>query len=135
MTPEKPPAPMVLVVDDEALIRWALSEGLAESGYLVREAASAAEARAVVADSHTEPLIVVLDLRLPDMADLSLLSEIRAIRPDVPILMMTAHGTADHAAEALRLGARAFIAKPFDVRDVVRQVGAVWTAAHHSGLP
>ena len=125
---------MVLVVDDEALIRWALCEGLAESGYLVQEAASAAEARAALAASAARPLIVVLDLRLPDMADLSLLSEIRAARPDVPILMMTAHGTADHAAEALRLGARAFIAKPFDVRDVVRQVGAVWRTDHRTRL-
>jgi two-component system nitrogen regulation response regulator GlnG len=126
MTPKKPPLPVVLVVDDEALIRWALSEGLAESGYVVREAATGAEARAAVADSHDVPLIVVLDLRLPDVADMSLLREILSVRPDAPVLMMTAHGTAEHAAEARRLGAKAFIAKPFDVRDVVQQVGAIW---------
>jgi two-component system nitrogen regulation response regulator GlnG len=134
MTPEKPPPPVVLVVDDEALIRWALSEGLAESGYLVREAANGAEARAAMAASRAQPLVVVLDLRLPDVSDLSLLAEIRAARPDAPILMMTAHGTADHCAEALRLGARAFISKPFDVRDVVRQVGAIWHADRYPRL-
>jgi two-component system nitrogen regulation response regulator GlnG len=131
MTPKKPPAPVVLVVDDEALIRWALSEGLAESGYVVREAANGAEARAMVAASQAQPLVVVLDLRLPDVSDLSLLVELRAARPDAPILMMTAHGTADHEAEAMRLGARAFISKPFDVRDVVRQIGAIWMADHY----
>ena len=114
----------VLVVDDEALIRWALSEGLAESGYLVHEAANGAEARAAVNATRAMPLVVVLDLRLPDVADLSLLAEIRATRPDAPVLLMTAHGTAEHAAEAFRLGARAFITKPFDVREVVAQVHA-----------
>jgi DNA-binding response OmpR family regulator len=117
-------SPLVLVVDDEALIRWALCEGLTESGYLVHEAANGAEARAAVAATRAVPLIVVLDLRLPDVADLSLLADIRAARPDVPVLMMTAHGTAEHAAEAFRLGARAFITKPFDVREVVAQVRA-----------
>jgi two-component system nitrogen regulation response regulator GlnG len=124
MTPQKPPAPVVLVVDDEALIRWALSEGLTESGYLVHEAASGAEARAAVAATRMVPLIVVLDLRLPDVADLSLLADILAARPDAHVLLMTAHGTAEHAAEAFRLGACAFISKPFDVRDVVAQVHA-----------
>ena len=128
----KTTSPVVLVIDDEALIRWALSEGLAESGYVVVEAATGAEARAALATSLAQPLVVVLDLRLPDVSDLSLLRDIRAARPDAPILMMTAHGTAEHAAEALRLGARAFIPKPFDVHEVVRQIGAIWLADGHS---
>jgi DNA-binding NtrC family response regulator len=115
----------VLIVDDEALIRWSLSEELSESGYRVRQAQSGAEARAVLATCGKEPLVVVLDLRLPDVSDLSLLREIRRARPDAPVVMMTAWGAADEAAEASRLGAR-FVGKPFDMAEMVRFVGEAW---------
>jgi two-component system nitrogen regulation response regulator GlnG len=123
---ENSPAPIVLVVDDEALIRWALSEGLTELGYPVRLAATGSEARAAVAACGQLPLVVLLDLRLPDVRDLSLLQEIRAMRPDAPVLMMTAHGAAAEAAEAERLGAYRFLGKPFDVGEMVRLVGEAW---------
>ena len=104
MTRKKLPTPTVLVVDDEPLIRWSLSEGLADAGYAVRQAASGAEALEALAVSGKEPLIVVLDLRLPDVHDLSLLRNIRASRPEVPVVIMTAHGTSEDAREATRLG-------------------------------
>lgn len=114
----------MLVVDDEALIRWALSEGLADHGYLVSQAASGAEARTLLAAHDGRPLVVLLDLRLPDVADLSLLREIRQRRPDVPVVMMTAHGTADDELEARRLGVFQFVTKPFDVSEIIRTVEA-----------
>ena len=89
----KVPTPSALVVDDEALIRWSVTEALTESGFVVRQAGSGRDARAALASFCGAPLVVVLDLRLPDVADLSLLREIRAIRPDVPVVVMTAHGT------------------------------------------
>src|SRR5262245_19127751 len=70
---ENVPNPVVLVVDDEALIRWSLSEALAEFGYEVRQAASGVEAIEALKRCATDPLVVLLDLRLPDVADLSLL--------------------------------------------------------------
>jgi DNA-binding NtrC family response regulator len=126
MNSEKVPTPRVLVVDDEALIRWSLSEGLSDGGYDVQLASSGAEARAAIESAGADPLVVLLDLRLPDVADMSLLQEIRLRRPDAPVIMMTAHGTPDDAARAKALGVSGFVGKPFDVSDMVRRVGDAW---------
>lgn len=128
MPGEKPPRPVVLVVDDEPLIRWSLSEGLMEKGYRVRQAASGAEARKEIEASLDEPLVIVLDLRLPDVVDLSLLRDIRARRPDAPVVMMSAHGSDEDARGATRLGAFKFVTKPFDVGEIVGFVRDAWAA-------
>lgn len=130
MKREKLPIPTVLVVDDEALIRWSLSEGLSDSGFPVLVAGSAAEARREL-HAHQGDLVILLDLRLPDVSDLSLLREVRTTRPDAPVVMMTAHGAPEEAAEAARLGASAFVGKPFDVSEIVRLVGEAWSRRVH----
>ncbi len=122
----KLPIPSVLVVDDEPLIRWSLSEGLSEGGYPVRLAGNAAEARAALAALGQEPLVIVLDLRLPDSVDLALLAEIRKRYPGAPVVMMSAHGTSDDVKRAAALGACRFVEKPFDVTEVVKLVGEAW---------
>ena len=126
MPKEKVPTPVVLVVDDEVLIRWSLSEGLSDSGFVVRQASTGSEARTVLQAFAGEPLVIVLDLRLPDVADLSLLRDLRLLRPDVPIIMMTAHGSPEDAARARELGVFRFIDKPFDVGKVVELVEEAW---------
>lgn len=126
MTGGNLPMPSVLVVDDEPLIRWSLSEGLTDGGYAVRLAGNAAEARAALAVLGDHPLVVVLDLRLPDMVDLTLLAEIRRRWPAVPVLMMSAHGNTADVKRAIELGAFRFVEKPFDVTEVVRLVGEAW---------
>ena len=130
MTGENRPKTAVLVVDDEALIRWSLSEALADSGWSVQQASSGAEVRRVLDTLPPDPLVVVLDLRLPDVADLSLLRDIKSARPDVPVIMMSAHGTGQHAAEAAQLGAYRFVDKPFDVADMVALVNRAWAETH-----
>ena len=114
----------VLVVDDEALIRWSLSEGLIDAGWTVRQAATGAEARAEVRALAGQPFVIVLDLRLPDVFDLSLVREIRAARPDVPMIVMTAHGTNDDARQAKACGVFSFVGKPFDMVEIVALVDA-----------
>jgi DNA-binding NtrC family response regulator len=108
----------VLIVDDELLIRWALREVLEARGYVVAEAADAASARSVFADSHPRPDAVVLDYRLPDSNDLQLLASIRRDAPSTPVIMMTAHGTPEMIAQALALGARHVVNKPFEVHQM-----------------
>jgi DNA-binding NtrC family response regulator len=123
----KLPKPSVLVVDDEPLIRWSLSEGLTESGYPVRLAGNAAEARgALAALGSREPLVVVLDLRLPDSIDLTLLAEIRQRFPGAPVVIMSAHGTAEDVKRASELGASRYVEKPFDVTEMVKWIGEAW---------
>lgn len=119
----------VLVVDDEALIRWSLSEGLTDAGWTVRQAATGADARSAVRALAGQPFVIVLDLRLPDVSDLSLVLEIRAARPDVPMIVMTAHGTNDDASHALEAGVFSFMGKPFDVVEMVSLVNAAVSPA------
>jgi DNA-binding NtrC family response regulator len=121
--------PTVLVVDDEALIRWALTEALSAAGYATRQASTGAEALASLEEAGGQPLVVLLDLRLADVRDLSLVRTVRRLRPDVPLIVMTAHGTVEDAEQVLQAGAVGFLTKPFDMSDVVGAVDRAWRAA------
>ena len=108
-------ATRVLVVDDEWLIRWSLREALEAKGHIVDEAADAAAALSALAGDRARPDAVVLDYRLPDSNDLSLLSAIRHGAPATRVIMMTAHGTDEMIRGALELGAYRVVSKPFEV--------------------
>jgi DNA-binding NtrC family response regulator len=95
----------VLVVEDESLIRWAVAEALRAAGHAVLEAPDAATALRIVAEAAHPVDAVLLDLRLPDSSDLSLLAAIRRQTPPTAVVMMTAHGTREEAAGARALGA------------------------------
>ena len=120
VAPKKSPAARVLVVDDEALIRWSLAELLTDVGYAVTEAGDGASALAQVSEKLFDA--IVLDFRLPDSNDLHLLARIRELQPNVPVVMMTAYGTPEVTSGALKLGAFRVVAKPFDVHDMVNLV-------------
>ena len=112
--PEDPPGVRVLVVDDEPLMRWSIAESLRDRHYHVMEAADGAEALRALASADVDA--IVLDFRLPDSDDLSLLGRIRQMAPRVPVVMITAHSSPDIADHARRLGAHAVIEKPFEMR-------------------
>ncbi len=112
---------MVLVVDDEYLIRWSLGERLRQEGLNVVEVGSGAEARARL-DATVG--VVVLDVKLPDADGLVLLAEFQRSHPGVAVIMITAHGNDDMADEAVAMGARGFLRKPFDVEELTRMVVA-----------
>jgi DNA-binding NtrC family response regulator len=118
VTSKNPASPSVLVVDDEALIRWSLAESLSDAGYDVTEAGDGASA--VAEASHGQAFdAIVLDYRLPDSNDLHLLETIRGLQPAAAVVMMTAFGTPEMTSGALKLGAYRVVAKPFDVHDMV----------------
>ena len=112
----------ILVVDDELLIRWSLGEALTAAGYAVVEGRDAAEARQALRDQDHKPDLVVLDYRLPDSNDLGLLTTIRSEAPTVPVILMTAYGTAEVVKGALDLGAYRVVNKPFEVHDMASLV-------------
>jgi DNA-binding NtrC family response regulator len=107
----------VLVVDDEPLIRWSIAETLGAAGHEVVEAADAASARRLLGETSDLDL-VLLDLRLPDSRDLALLADIRRKAPNTPVIVMTAFGTPEITADALRMGALTVLNKPFNMHDI-----------------
>ena len=124
---KKSPQLRVLVVDDEPLIRWSLTETLNDCGYQVVEAGDARTARAAIGEAGREFDVVVLDYRLPDSEDLSLLACIREHAPKTQVILMTAFGTPEVVRGALDLGAFRVVPKPFemhDLADLVAEAGA-----------
>lgn len=117
------PSPHVLVVDDERMIRWSLRAGLEDAGAIVEEAASLAEARRRLEEAW--PDLVLLDLRLPDGSGSELLEEALAQDPELPIIMITAYGSLEGAVQAMRDGAQDYIAKPFELDELVHKCGAI----------
>lgn len=120
----------VLVVDDEPLIRWAVREILEDAGYGVMEAGSAREAMVRMAEAGgLRVAVALLDLRLPDSDDLSLLQRVRGEAPQCQVIIMTAHGTPEILRDAMTAGAFGTISKPFDLSSILRLVRAAEKAA------
>jgi DNA-binding NtrC family response regulator len=121
----------VLVVEDEALTRWSIAETLAGHGHAVVEAGSAATAVDAL-HAWADPIdVVLLDLRLPDSSDLTLLADIRRLRPESAVVMMTACGSPELARHARELGACDVVDKPFDM-DTLEQLVRDAHRAHES---
>src|SRR3954469_20511076 len=108
-------APTILVVDDEQLIRWSLSDRLKQEGYRVLEAGTAAEAL----ERHAEGVdLVLLDYRLPDGDGLAVLKRIKELNADTLVIMLTAVSTVDTAVEAMKAGAYHYANKPFNLDEI-----------------
>lgn len=121
----------VLVVDDEPLIRWSLAQTLEDRGHIVTETEDAASTRAAIAQDFD---VVLLDYRLPDSDNLSLLAAIRDRAPGAQVILMTAFGSPEVVQGALDLGAYRVINKPFDMSamaDLVARAHAESTPGPH----
>ncbi|HYR19462.1 MAG TPA: sigma-54 dependent transcriptional regulator [Myxococcales bacterium] len=105
-------ADRVLVVDDEQSLRKVLAATLQREGYEVSVCVDGEEAIAALERDGAD--VVVTDLVMPRMDGLTLLRKVVARHPDVPVIVVTAHGRVDSAVEAMKAGAFDFLAKPFD---------------------
>jgi DNA-binding NtrC family response regulator len=119
---KKSPAIRVLIVDDEPLIRWSMAETLSDCGHTVAEAADAATALAAASEAEKPYDVILLDFRLPDSNDLTLLGQLRTRMPKAQIIMMTAFGTSELFQQAVQHGAYRVISKPFELDEVAELV-------------
>jgi len=111
----------ILVVDDERLICWSIQQTLQAAGYEVSVAETAAEAMSRFREIR--PDVVFLDICLPDGNGMALLRRIKQEQPQhTAVVVMTAHGEAGTGDEAIRLGACAYLAKPFEFARLERVV-------------
>jgi two-component system NtrC family response regulator len=102
----------VLIVDDEKNYPHILSAVLEEEGFKALTAHSGHEALEILEDAEVD--LVLTDMKMPAMDGMELLERIKAKELDIPVIMMTAHGTVDKAVEAMQKGAYTYILKPFD---------------------
>jgi len=107
----------VLLVDDDPAVGKVLGALLTQAG-IRNEHVSSAEA-ALVALTHKSFDVVVTDLRMPGMGGMELLGQVSERFPDIPVVVLTAHGTVPEAVEAMKKGARDFMLKPFDREEIL----------------
>jgi DNA-binding NtrC family response regulator len=110
----------VLVVDDEDILAWSIDTELRALGADVTRAGSIREA--LERFGGGAPDVAITDLRLPDGNGLELLKKWRFEYPDMPVILITAHGAIDSAITAIRLGAFDYLQKPFDMKDLIAAV-------------
>ena len=110
----------VLLVDDEEEFVAALAERLTLRGFRVTTAFTGADAlRLVEADL---PEVVVLDLMMPGMGGMEVLQRIRLKAPEIPVILLTGHGSEQQAAKGMQLGAFDYLAKPLHIDDLIQKM-------------
>jgi two-component system response regulator FlrC len=110
----------ILIVEDDPSLSEALSDTLEIAGYRTISAGDGREALARLAESPVR--LVISDVQMPKLNGLSLLERIKAVYPDVPVLLMTAYGTIENAVQAMQAGACDYLVKPFAAEALVEQV-------------
>ena len=111
---------LVWVVDDDESIRWVLEKGLSESGLKVETFESAHQ---VIKKLEEEsPGAILTDIKMPGTSGLALLDQVKEIRPDIPVIIMTAHSDLESAVESYEHGAWEYLPKPFDIDEAIKIV-------------
>ncbi|HZO10096.1 MAG TPA: sigma-54 dependent transcriptional regulator, partial [Myxococcota bacterium] len=114
------PASSVLIVDDDAAMRQMLLSLLRERGLPAAEAASADLALEKLRESEFGA--VLSDVKMPGRSGIDLVGEVRRLRPETPVILMTAFGSIDAAVEAMRAGAYDYVTKPFEPESVLMTI-------------
>lgn len=106
----------ILIVDDEEIVRESLMNWLKEDGYDVECAANGKKALEKLPERDWT--LAMVDLKMPGMDGIQLMDEIKKIRPEISVIIMTAYATVDTAVKAIKKGAHDYIVKPFNPEDV-----------------
>ena len=110
----------VWVVDDDESIRWVLEKGLSDGGMDVQKFDSANN---VIKKLETEnPHLILTDIRMPGPSGIDILDKVKELRPDIPVIIMTAHSDLDSAVESYEHGAWEYLPKPFDIEEALSMV-------------
>lgn len=118
----------VIVVDDTAPLADMYAKKLSHHGYDTSTALSGKDLLSFLAD-HGTPDLLVLDVRLPDIDGLQLLTHLKENGFDAPVIIITGHASIHMAVDAMRLGAADFLVKPFQLEKLTESVGAALEAA------
>lgn len=121
---------LLLVDDEEKMIKY-LSRRLEIRGYEVSTASSGEAAVALVKESEFD--VVLLDFLMPDMNGLETLKEIKKIRPDIAVIMISAYSSGKTEEEGKALGLFDFVMKPFDLNNIVDTIERA--SIHRNGNP
>lgn len=125
---------VILLVDDDRSLREFLEIFLLKEGHVVLCAANATEAL-VLLDSHSDIQVVISDIRMPDMSGIDLLKRIKAQRPALPVVLITAFASMETAIAAMQEGAWDYLTKPFRLDEVRRVLRNALSCADHQVSP
>lgn len=112
----------ILVVDDDIVVLTTLSKLLSVFGYIVAGASNSQAAMDYVTNSRKRFDLIITDLAMPGIDGVQFMTAAKQVFPDIPIIVMTGYSERCNPEEALRLGAFAYVAKPFNIPEVVATI-------------
>ena len=121
----------ILIIDDEKAIRKTLSEILSYEGYKIEEASDGEEGLKKFRDKTYD--VVLCDIKMPKLDGLEFLDKARDTNPDVPVIMISGHGTIETAVEATKIGAQSFLEKPITMVKLLKAVEAGLSRTNGAG--
>ena len=107
----------VWIVDDDSSIRWVLEKAFTKAN--ITSASFESASNLLIALDHDQPLVIISDIRMPDIDGMTLLNSISKDHPHIPVIIMTAHSDLDSAVNAYQGGAFEYLPKPFDMDEAV----------------
>ena len=117
----------VLLVDDEGDLLYTLAERLTLRGYEVDAVTNGADA---VSHAQTQRHdVAVVDIKMPGMSGIEVLAALKKQTPDLPVILLTGHGSEDDGQEGMRLGALAYLTKPVNLHDLMESMKEAVEAA------
>ena len=114
----------VLVVDDERAIRKFLRAALNAQGYIVYEASNGEEALKAMREKSYD--VIILDVRMPEMSGIQVMTELRKLDPFIEVIIMTGYASVDNAKKIMELGAYDYMLKPYNIEELMEKIEAAY---------